>query len=166
MIVPSTKLGWVTLDRVVKAKSGTGPSAIDRTNRQRQVTLLANTRPGGSAASITAAIDSYVNDLGINKIPGYRTGYVGQSKEMGKAGFYFLLAFALSFIFMYIVLAAQFESFIHPVTILHTLPLSIPFGILSLLVAGQGCLSRRVERTAEARKECIVHSLGRLRLSA
>jgi len=135
VIIPSTKLGWVTLERVVKAKSGTGPSAIDRTNRQRQVTLLANTKPGGSAASITAAIDSYVKELNLPAL--YRTGYVGQSKEMGKAGFYFLLAFALSFIFMYIVLAAQFESFIHPVTILLTLPLSIPFGILSLLVAGQ-----------------------------
>ncbi len=136
MIVPSTKLGLVTLDRVVKTKSGTGPSSVDRTNRQRQVTLLANTRPGGSAANITSAIDSYVADL-IPKDSGYRTGYVGQSKEMGKAAFYFLLAFALSFIFMYIVLAAQFESFIHPITILLTLPLSIPFGIFSLLVMGQ-----------------------------
>ena len=135
MIVPSSKVGWVTLDRVVKASGGTGPSSVDRTNRQRQVTLLANTKPGGSAASITAAIDAYVKDL--NLPAGYRTGYVGQSKEMGKAGFYFLLAFALSFIFMYIVLAAQFESFIHPVTILLTLPLSIPFGIFSLLVMGQ-----------------------------
>ncbi len=135
MIVPSTKLGWVTLDRLVKVKSGTGPSSVERTNRQRQVTLLANTIPGGSAASITAAIDSYVKEL---KMPaGYTTGYVGQSKEMGKAGFYFLLAIMLSFIFMYIVLAAQFESFIHPVTILLTLPLSIPFGILSLLITGQ-----------------------------
>lgn len=135
VIVPSTKLGWVTLDRVVKIETGTGPSAIDRTNRQRQVTLLANTKPGGSAASITAALDDYVKDLKLP--PGYKTGYVGQSKEMGKAGFYFLLAISLSFVFMYIVLAAQFESFIHPVTILLTLPLSIPFGIFSLLITGQ-----------------------------
>ena len=135
LIVPSSKLGWVTLDRVIKTTSGTGPASIDRTNRQRQVTLLANTKPGGSAANITAAIDAYVKELKLP--PGYKTGYVGQSKEMGKAGFYFLLAFMLSFIFMYIVLAAQFESFIHPITILLTLPLSIPFGIVSLLVAGQ-----------------------------
>jgi HAE1 family hydrophobic/amphiphilic exporter-1 len=135
LIVPSTKLGWVSLDRLVTMSEGTGPSSIDRTNRQRQVTLLANTKPGGSAASITSEIDKFVKELNLPS--GYRTGYVGQSKEMGKAGFYFLLAFALSFVFMYIVLAAQFESFIHPVTILLTLPLSIPFGIFSLLVAGQ-----------------------------
>ena len=135
VIVPSSKVGWVTLDRVVTVQDGTGPSSIDRVNRQRQVTLLANTRPGGSAASITAAIDSYVKTLGLPS--NYKTGYVGQSKEMGKAGFYFLLAFMLSFVFMYIVLAAQFESFIHPVTILLTLPLSIPFGIFSLLITGQ-----------------------------
>lgn len=135
LIVPSAKVGWVTLDRVVKTVPGTGPSAVDRTNRQRQVTLLANTRPGGSAASITSAIDSYVREL--NLPVEYMTGYVGQSKEMNKAAYYFLLAFVLSFIFMYIVLAAQFESFIHPVTILLTLPLSVPFGIFSLLVMGQ-----------------------------
>ncbi|HEX8287844.1 MAG TPA: efflux RND transporter permease subunit [Pyrinomonadaceae bacterium] len=135
LVVPSTKLGVVSLDRLVKVKQGTGPSSVERTNRQRQVTLLANTRPGGSAANITNAIDGFVKEL--NMPAGYTTGYVGQSKEMGKAGFYFLLAISLSFIFMYIVLAAQFESFIHPVTILLTLPLSIPFGILSLLIAGQ-----------------------------
>ncbi len=135
MIVPSTKLGWVTLDRLVKVSSGTGPSSIERTNRQRQVTLLANTRPGGSATSITSEIDSYVNTLSMPA--GYRTGYVGQSKELGKSLYYFALAIVLSFVFMYIVLAAQFESFIHPVTILLTLPLSIPFGIVSLLIAGQ-----------------------------
>jgi HAE1 family hydrophobic/amphiphilic exporter-1 len=135
LIVPSSKLGFVSLDRLVKTQDGTGPSSVDRVNRQRQVTLLANTKPGGSAANIQTAINNAVKEL--NLPAGYTTGYVGQSKEMGKAGFYFLLAISLSFIFMYIVLAAQFESFIHPITILLTLPLSIPFGILSLLVTGQ-----------------------------
>ncbi len=135
LLVPSTTLGTVSLDRVVKVSNGTGPSSVDRLNRQRQVTLLANTKPGGSATSITAAMDGFVKDL--NLPAGYTTGYVGQSKELGKSLFYFMLAICLSFIFMYIVLAAQFESFIHPVTILLTLPLSIPFGILSLLLTGQ-----------------------------
>ena len=135
LLVPSTKLGVVSLDRVVSVSEGTGPSSVDRLNRQRQVTLLANTRPGGSATAITSALDGYVREL--NLPAGYSTGYVGQSKELGKSLFYFMLAISLSFIFMYIVLAAQFESFIHPVTILLTLPLSIPFGILSLLLTGQ-----------------------------
>jgi HAE1 family hydrophobic/amphiphilic exporter-1 len=135
LIVPSSKIGWTTLDNVVKVSEGTGPSAIDRVNRQRQVTILANTRPGGSAANIQAEINKIVAEL--NLPAEYKTGYVGQSKEMGRAGFYFLLAFLLSFVFMYIVLAAQFESFIHPITILLTLPISVPFGIVSILIAGQ-----------------------------
>ena len=69
--------------------------------------------------------------------PDYRTGLAGASKELGKTGYYFGLAFSLTFIFMYIVLAAQFESFIHPITILLTLPLAVPFGIVALLVAHQ-----------------------------
>ncbi len=135
LIVPSTKVGWVPLDTVVTAKEGTGPSAIDRIDRQRQVTILANTRPGGSATNIQADIDKTLRDLNLPST--YQAGYVGQSKELGKAGFYFLLAIVLSFVFMYIVLAAQFESFIHPVTILLTLPIAVPFGILSILIAGQ-----------------------------
>ncbi len=135
LIVPSSKLGAVSLGDVVIPKSGTGPAAIDHINRQRQVTILANTKPGGSATKIQADIDKTVKELNIPST--YQAGYVGQSKELGKAGMYFLLAIVLSFVFMYIVLAAQFESFIHPITILLTLPIAIPFGILSILIAGQ-----------------------------
>ena len=82
MIVPSSKIGWVTLDNVVKVSEGTGPSGIDRVNRQRQVTILANTRPGGSATTIQAELNKFVAEL---KLPaGYKSGYVGQSKELGK----------------------------------------------------------------------------------
>ena len=135
MVIPSTKAGLITLDRVVRLDRGTGPSAIDRLNRQRQVTLYANVRPGGSQQTVISQMDKFVNELKLD--PGYQSAVAGTSKELGKSAYYFLLAISLSFIFMYIVLAAQFESFIHPVTILLTLPLAVPFGILSLLVTGQ-----------------------------
>jgi len=108
----------------VKVQEGTGPSAIDRLNRQRQVTLLANVKPGGSQAAVITKMNQFAKE---QHRPAYSTGLAGRSKELGRAGYYFMLAFVLSFVFMYMVLAAQFESFIHPVTILLTLPLAIPF---------------------------------------
>jgi hydrophobic/amphiphilic exporter-1 (mainly G- bacteria), HAE1 family len=135
LIVPSTKVGWTTLDNVVKVEQGTGPASVDRVNRNRQVTILANSKPGGSQQNIISALNIAVDELKLP--PNIARGYVGQSKELQKSAFYFLLAFVLSFVFMYIILAAQFESFIHPITILLTLPLSVPFAILSLLIMGQ-----------------------------
>lgn len=135
MIVSSTKLGWVSLDSVIYLEEGTGPSAIDRLNRQRQIMLSANVKPGGSQTAVIEQMNQFVK--GMQMEPGYTTELTGTSKELGRTGYYFMLAFLLSFIFMYMVLAAQFESFIHPITILLTLPLAIPFGIVSLIVTGQ-----------------------------
>jgi HAE1 family hydrophobic/amphiphilic exporter-1 len=135
MTVPSSKRGSVGLDEVVDIASGLGPSSVNRINRQRQVTLTCNVLPGGSQAAILAALNKATADLHMD--PDYRSGMTGASKELARTGYYFILAFSLTFIFMYIVLAAQFESFIHPVTILLTLPLAIPFGIVSLLVTHQ-----------------------------
>jgi HAE1 family hydrophobic/amphiphilic exporter-1 len=135
LTVASSKAGPVTLDQVVRLRQGTAPSSIERLNRQRQVTISANMLPGGSQADISAQIEQMANELGME--PGYSAGGVGQTRELQRTAVYFLTAVALTFIFMYMVLAAQFESFLHPFTILLTLPLSVPFGIVSLLIAGQ-----------------------------
>jgi HAE1 family hydrophobic/amphiphilic exporter-1 len=135
LTVFSNKVGSVGLDEVVHVRPGTGPASINRINRQRQVTLTGNVAPGASQADIQDHLDEQTK--GLDMEPGYTAGLTGQSKQLSKAGYYFVLAFALTFIFMYIVLAAQFESFIHPITILITLPLAIPFGIVALLIAHQ-----------------------------
>jgi HAE1 family hydrophobic/amphiphilic exporter-1 len=133
--VPSSRGGSVELSKVVHLEEGTSPTSIDRINRQRQVTVTASVSPNGSESEALAALQNAAKEIGMES--GYTTGVTGQSKQLGQANYYFMLAFILSFIFMYLVLAAQFESFIHPVTILLTLPLSIPFALLSTFIAGQ-----------------------------
>jgi hydrophobic/amphiphilic exporter-1 (mainly G- bacteria), HAE1 family len=135
MTVPSKAEGWqVGLDEVVRIAPGHGPSSINRINRQRQVTLTAtwNRRIAGG--------HSLGHGQTQRRTPHGPRLHVRQDRRLqgtGRTGYYFALAFSLTFIFMYIVLAAQFESFIHPVTILLTLPLAVPFGIVSLLIAHQ-----------------------------
>jgi HAE1 family hydrophobic/amphiphilic exporter-1 len=97
--------------------------------------LVANVKPGGSQAAVIAKLTEFAKAENMDS--SYRTFLAGRTRELARTGQYFLLAIVLSFVFMYMVLAAQFESFIHPITILLTLPLAIPFGILSLLVTGQ-----------------------------
>ncbi|MCA1643822.1 MAG: efflux RND transporter permease subunit, partial [Acidobacteria bacterium] len=133
--VRSATAGAVSLDKLVKIEEGSSPASIDRLNRQRQVTVSAGVAPGASESEAVAAMQRYAAELKME--PGYRTGATGQSRELARANQSFMLAFLLSFIFMYLILAAQFESFIHPVTILLTLPLSVPFALLSTLLAGQ-----------------------------
>lgn len=133
--VGSTNGGVVDLAQVVKIYEGTAPTSISRLNRQRQVTVSAGLPPNASESDAVAKMQKFAEDL---QMPAeYLTGVTGQSKELQKAYESFLYAFLLSFVFMYLILAAQFESFIHPVTILLTLPLAVPFALLSTAMAGQ-----------------------------
>jgi hydrophobic/amphiphilic exporter-1 (mainly G- bacteria), HAE1 family len=135
LTVPSARLGAVPLLDVVDLKRAEGPSKIDRYARQVQVTFLANTAPGVGAGEVGAALERAVKAM--NLPTQYRFVPFGQSREIARTGKAFVLAFGMSFIFMYLILAAQFESWLHPITILLALPLTVPFAILSLLMLGQ-----------------------------
>jgi hydrophobic/amphiphilic exporter-1 (mainly G- bacteria), HAE1 family len=135
LAVPSARGASVPLSELVRAEKSSGPSNISRLNRRRQVTLYANVAPGVSSGTVMAGVEKAIAEL---KLPaGYKASPTGQSKEMGQAARAFLLAFALSFVFMYLVLAAQFESWLHPITILIALPLTLPFALVSLLLFKQ-----------------------------
>ena len=135
MAVPSTKLGAVSMDNVAHFRETEGPSQIDRLGRRRQVAITANMKTGFDQQSALDALWKEVKAMNLD--PAYRAGTTGTSKEMGTAALNFGLAFLLSIIFMYLILAAQFESWLHPVTILLALPLTVPFALLSILMLRQ-----------------------------
>ncbi|HEY6464251.1 MAG TPA: efflux RND transporter permease subunit, partial [Polyangiaceae bacterium] len=135
LTVPSSRLGFVPLSDVVRLRAGTGPSRIDRLNRQRTVQLLANAAPGYSDGAISTAMGNILKGIGLPA--GYTASPSGQTKEMGRTFVAFVLALVFSFIFMYLVLAAQFESWLHPITILLSLPLTLPFAFISIILFRQ-----------------------------
>lgn len=122
------------LDSVAYIEEGTGPSQIDRHNRQRQVTVQANLS-GIDTRSALAIMNDIFHRL--NAGAEYSGGVTGMSEEMTKMFSSFLLAFVLAFFFKYMILAAQFESYTHPVAIIVSLPLTLPFAVLSLFLTGQ-----------------------------
>ncbi len=133
--VPSARLGTVQLSEVVNLKPGTGPSLINRLNRRRMVMVGANMLPGHSSQAVMDKLEETAKTLDM---PGeYSYGLTGRSREQEKAGVNFMLAFILSAIFMYLILAAQFESWIHPITIMLALPMTVPFALLSMLLLNQ-----------------------------
>ncbi|WP_425616134.1 efflux RND transporter permease subunit [Anatilimnocola sp. NA78] len=129
LMVPSPKAGLVKLSNLAELEMAQGPTSIERHSRQRQVVVVANLE-GMALGPAVDEIDAYMKTL---KLPaGYHYEFLGQAKMMKESNGGFLIAFGLSFLFMYMVLAAQFESFVHPITILLALPLTLPFAFLSL----------------------------------
>lgn len=135
LAVPSLKAGPVPVANLIALADTDSPSEINRLNRRRQVTITANNAPGVGETEILEGIEAAVRRLGLPA--DYASGTAGRSKEMKKAGKAFMVAFLMAFIFMYLILAAQFESWLHPLTILLALPLTLPFAILSLILFDQ-----------------------------
>lgn len=135
LTVPSAAVGQVQLSNVVNMVPGTGPVQIDRQERQRQITIRGNLAKGKALGDAIADIDGEVEKMGLPL--GYTTGVTGMGKMFAEMLESFQIAFLLSIIGMYMILAAQFESFVHPITIMLSLPLAVPFALLALWIFDQ-----------------------------
>ncbi|MBL9163993.1 MAG: efflux RND transporter permease subunit [Planctomycetaceae bacterium] len=123
------------LDNVVSFEETFSPSRIDRLDRLRMAAVRANLAPGYALAEQARQVQLIAEDMGLP--PGYSTRVVGGARELQTTLDEFLWTCALSFVCMYIVLAAQYEHLIHPLTILISLPIAIPFGLFSLWLWGE-----------------------------
>ncbi len=123
------------IDNVVQFSFGNAPARIDRLDRQRMVAIRANVESGYALSDRIAALQAAADEIGLPV--GFETHILGRGKELEVTLDEFRWTFLLSFLFMYIVLAAQFEHLTHPFTILFSLPLAVPFGLLSLYWGGE-----------------------------
>lgn len=135
LLVPSARLGLIRLDSIAKLERGLGPSRIDRVARQYGIGFYGNPAPGVTLDAAANAVNRVVSQLDLP--PAYRLIFAGQVKILEETTANMILAIGLASIFMYMVLAAQFESLVHPFIILLTLPLSIPFALISLIATGR-----------------------------
>jgi len=128
---PSGQL--VELRSIATLQPSFGPSQIEHQAQVRQVTLLADLK-NYSLGEAQAYLDAFA----ARELPRTVThDYEGQARELGKAGKAFLVALLLGVVLVYIVLAAQFESLVHPFTIMMSLPFAVIGGIAGLLLSGQ-----------------------------
>ena len=132
LMVPSLNGGLVRLDNVAKLERGEGPTSITRLDRQFAMGVSADLRPG---VALDAAVPIVRDEIKKLKLPpGYRAKFAGQSKVLDETAANMILAISLASIFVYLVLVAQFESFVQPLIIMTALPLSVPFALLTLAV--------------------------------
>src|SRR5256886_2355202 len=134
LFVPSARGGLIRLDNLVRIKRDISPSRIDRLDRQRQVSLRASVAPGYALADRIEALKHAAAEMQMPAA--YTTAISGKGRELERTFTEFLWAFLLSIIFMYMILASQFESMIHPITILLSLPLAVPFALVSQWMTG------------------------------
>jgi multidrug efflux pump subunit AcrB len=135
LLVPSARLGLIRLDSVAKLDRGMGPSRIDRFNRQFSVGHLWQRR--SRTFSWRGGRHHAAHHGWTGNAARLHFAIFGSGQDSGKDDSNMILAFGLASIFMYMVLAAQLESLVHPFIILLTLPLSLPFALISLIATGR-----------------------------
>jgi multidrug efflux pump len=124
----------ISLDNLVRFAEGAGPAAIYRFNRFTSATVSGGVAPGHALGDGIAALDA----IAAGTLPqGVRTSLAGQSRDFAEAGSSLLFAFVLALALIYLMLAAQFESFRDPLIILVTVPLSTAGALATLAIFGQ-----------------------------
>ncbi len=135
LMVASTGGNLVRIDNVAHLERGVGPTSITRLDREFAVGVSADIRPGIALDAVVPVVRAEIRKL--NLPPGYRAKFAGQSKQLDETAANMVLAITLASIFVYLVLVAQFESFVQPIIIMTALPLSVPFALLTLAITGR-----------------------------
>ena len=135
LMIPSAKVGQVRLDNVATIERGLGPARIERYNRQFQASVVGNNAPDFPLDAAARAVGEEIRQTGLPACYTFR--FTGSVKILDETTRNLIIAFLLASIFMYMVLAAQFDSFLHPFTIMLSLPLAIPFALFSLWITGR-----------------------------
>ena len=135
MMVPSMRGEPVRVDNVASLERGFGPTSIQRYNRQFSIAVFGDVKPGAPLDQALKQIAGYAQKLDLP--PGYGFKFGGQSKLLDETTRNMVLALGLASVFIYIVLAMQFESFVQPLVIMTVLPMSVPFALLTLWGTGR-----------------------------
>src|SRR5574343_398100 len=123
----------VRLGQVADVVEGVGPNQVNRRNLNREVAISANVY-GRSAGEVSADIRKALDGMAFP--PGYRYEFGGSTKNMQESFGYAVSALAMAIIFIYMILASQFQSFLQPLALMTSLPLTLIGVVLALLMFG------------------------------
>jgi HAE1 family hydrophobic/amphiphilic exporter-1 len=133
LLVPGSGQRVMRVTDVAQLQLDNGPASIDRYNRQRQISVyssLDNLPLGDAVVAAKAKVDE------MRLKPGYQVIFIGGARTLAEASDNFAIAIILAISFIYMVLGSQFNSYVHPLTIMTALPLSLPAGLLALMAFG------------------------------
>jgi hydrophobic/amphiphilic exporter-1 (mainly G- bacteria), HAE1 family len=134
LLIPSATQRTIRVSDVAQLRSENGPASISRYNRQRNINVFGNLDNLPLGEAVVAAREKIAE---LNLKPGYQVVFTGSARTLATASNDFMIATLLAVAFIFMVLASQFNSTIHPLTIMTALPLSLPAGLLALLMAGK-----------------------------